>query len=151
MISLKEINEENLLEVLTLKVHPDQLDQVDTNAFSIAQGSFAKHAWFRGIYHGTDPVGFVMLDIDEQNNDYSLWRLMIDKKHQGKGYGKAGLQLAVEHLQSIPNATMLKSAYVPKEKGGAKQFYLDFGFVETGEQIDKENGHEVAIELSLKK
>lgn len=51
-----------------------------------------------GIYDDDTPVGFLMVGYDTDdywedapaiaNGNYNLWRLMIDKRYQGKGYGR---------------------------------------------------------------
>ena len=38
--------------------------------------------------------------IAEKN--YNLWRLMIDKRYQHKGYGKKAVELALDFIQTFP-------------------------------------------------
>ena len=136
-VTLQEITEETLEDILKLQVTEDQKQFVATNAKSIAQAHFSKHAWFRAIYAGDTPVGFVMLYIDEQASDYDVWRFMIDEHHQGKGYGTAAMQQVIAHVKGLPNAKELFLSYVPAE-GSPLPFYEKCGFVETGEWDDQE-------------
>ena len=36
------------------------------------------------------------------NNNYLIWRFMIDRNHQNKGYGKAAMQLALDFIRTWP-------------------------------------------------
>jgi diamine N-acetyltransferase len=143
-VSLRQVTAETVRLICALDVRPEQRAYVATNALSIAQAYFQPRAWFRAIYADDTPVGFVMLDEDQEKQEYFLWRLMIDAGHQGKGYGRRALDLVVEHARSRPGARELRSSYVPGDDGPA-EFYRSFGFVETGEL----EGTEVVIRLDL--
>jgi len=139
MVEFREITKDNLIEIIDLKVHDYQEDQVASNAISIAQGNYSEEAWFRGIYKGDEPIGFVMLHLDYEKKEYGVWRFMIDKKHQGKGYGKASMDLIKKVIKELaPDADKIDLSYVPKEKGGADEFYKKVGFEDTGEMLNKE-------------
>lgn len=64
-------------------------------------------------------------------NIYSIWRLMIDKKYQNKGYGKEALQIALEFIRSFPcgKAEYCYLSYEP-ENVNAKRLYSKVGFME---------------------
>jgi len=147
MITLKEIDKDNLLPVLKLKVKDNQKDLVASNAVSIAQAHYSDEAWFRAIYFEDTIVGFLMLSLDDVKKEYWIWRFMIDKEHQLKGYGKAAVLKAIEFVKTIPDAKELMLSYVPKKEANAKFFYEKCGFKETG-NIDDESG-EVEMKLSL--
>jgi diamine N-acetyltransferase len=136
-VTLREITADTVRAICALEVAPGQRGFVAPNAVSIAQAHFEPKAWFRAIYAGDAPVGFVMLHDDPEEQEYFLWRFMIAAEHQGKGYGRRALDLVVEHLRGRPGATALLSSYVPGE-GGPGPFYLRYGFVETGEVDDGE-------------
>ncbi|MFC1852200.1 GNAT family N-acetyltransferase [candidate division CSSED10-310 bacterium] len=136
-VSLREITEETLSQILSLKVKRNQRQFVASNAVSIAQAYFSKYAWFRAIYAHHTPVGFLMLYDDPDKPEYFLWRFMIDKKHQGKGFGNQALQLLIAYVRTRPNATTLLLSFVPGE-GSPEAFYQKSGFVKTGEQIEGE-------------
>ncbi len=136
-ITLQEITEDTLKSVLELKVAKDQEHLVAPNAVSIAQAHFSHEAWFRAIYAGDNPVGFVMLSLNPKKPEYFLWRLMIDKDHQHKGYGKAAMLQVIDFVKTLPNAKELLTSYVPDQKS-AKEFYESLGFRETGLEEDGE-------------
>jgi diamine N-acetyltransferase len=136
-VTLREITQETLFAILSLKVSDDQKRFVAPNAVSIAEAYFSKHAWFRAIYAGDTPVGFVMLYSDRDKPVYFLWRFMIDKHHQRKGYGSQAMQELIAYVKSLPNAKELLVSYAPG-KGNPSPFYKKCGFVETGEWEDNE-------------
>jgi len=139
MVHFKEITKENIVKIVDLAVHDHQKDQVAPNAISIAVGHYFETAWFRGIYKDEEPVGFVMLELDFKEATYSVWRFMIDKNHQGKGYGKAAMELIKKVMkEKVPGISAFELSYVPKETGGADEFYRKLGFVDTGGMIGKE-------------
>jgi len=137
-VSLREITRETLRDILKLKVATNQEHFVAPNAVSIAEAHFSpERAWFRAIYLGEDPVGFLMLEDDQENARYVLWRLMIDERHQGNGVGRMAIELLIEHVRTRPGATALLTSCVPGE-GGPGPFYEKLGFAYTGEEDDGE-------------
>jgi diamine N-acetyltransferase len=138
VVSLREVTKDNLGQVLSLKVKPEQEKFVANNAISIAQAHFEEKAWFRAVYADETPVGFVMLYDDPETTDYFLWRFMIDSRYQGLNFGRRALQLLIEHVRTEPGATELLLSYVPAE-GSPEPFYTSLGFANTGEVHDGEN------------
>lgn len=71
---------------------------------------------------------------------------MIDKDHQGKGYGKKAFTKVLDLIKTLPqgNATSVFLSYEP-ENEVARKLYASFGFVETGD-IDE---GEVIARLAL--
>jgi len=136
-VTLREITEETLRSVLQLEVSEDQKQFVASNAVSIAQAHFSKHAWFRAIYADDTPVGFVMLYLDEEKLEYDVWCFMIDQNHQGKGYGRQAMSQIIKFVRTLPDAKELYLSYLPEE-GNPLPFYRKMGFEETGEWEGKE-------------
>lgn len=136
-LTLREITEGSLTEILKLEVLESQKSFVAPNSVSIAQAHYSKTAWFRGIYHEDTPVGFVMLDLDETKPDYFLWRLMIDKSHQRKGYAKMAMEMVIDYVSNLPNAKELLTSCVPGENS-PEGFYSHMGFKFTGDMIENE-------------
>lgn len=56
-----------------------------SNAVSLAQALSHGEAWYRAIYAGETPVGFVMLEVWPERAEYGIWRFMIGAAHQGQG------------------------------------------------------------------
>ena len=148
MINLREITGKNLKLIIDLNVKEDQKDYVASNSVSIAQGHYSNSAWLKGIFNDDRPVGFVMLDLIEEEYKCFLWRFMIDHKYQGKGFGKIALTQVIDYVRSLNLYTDIKTSYVPAENG-AGGFYKNFGFIES-EEITKEFGIEYSDEIGMK-
>ena len=146
VISLREITGETVVQICELSdtLSEEQHKMVAPNGVSIAQAHFADRAWFRAIYAGEEPVGFIMLSDEPEKPNYYLWRFMIAGPHQGKGYGRRALELLIEYVKTRPGAKELMTSYVPIE-GGPEGFYRKLGFEPTGEV----HGGEVEIRLAL--
>ncbi|HEU5442111.1 MAG TPA: GNAT family N-acetyltransferase [Ktedonobacterales bacterium] len=136
-VTLREITKDTLYAILGLAVAPEQNIFVANNAFSIAQAHFEPKAWFRAIYADETPVGFIMLFDDAEKPEYFLWRLMLDARQQGKGYGRQAIARLVEYVRTRPNARELLVSYHPGD-GSPRDFYLKLGFQETGQVEDDE-------------
>ncbi|MGF1481898.1 MAG: GNAT family N-acetyltransferase [Cyanophyceae cyanobacterium] len=133
VITLQEVTQENLDDILDLKVTSEQENFIASNAVSIAQAHFYPDVtWFRAIYADETPVGFVLLDDDPVKSLYALWRFMIDARFQRRGFGKRALELVLEYVKTRPGAKMLTTSCVPGE-GSPEEFYKKMGFTSTGE------------------
>ena len=134
--SLREITSENLKSVLGLSVTEEQKKVYPrSNAYSIAEAHYPADddpVWIRAIYAGKAPVGFLMTSEAPDQGEYFLWRLMIDAKHQGKGYGFRAVELLIERIKNSPNPRVLVTSHL-KDDGDAGTFYEKLGFVYTGE------------------
>jgi diamine N-acetyltransferase len=133
VVTLREITRDTVRTITDLKVAPQQTGFVATNAESIAQAYFDRDvAWFRAVYADEIPVGFIMLEDDAANQEYFLWRFMIDARYQRHGYGRRALELLVEYVKTRPGAKALVTSCVPGD-GSPCPFYERLGFVPTGE------------------
>jgi GNAT superfamily N-acetyltransferase len=138
-ITLREITEDHAEAVLALRCTPDQERFVNSVTESLAEAAEYPQAnpWFRAVYAGGEPVGFVMLswNVEPQPPEiigpWFLWKLLIDHRHQRKGYGQQVVRQIVELVRG-QGATELLTSYVPGE-GGPAGFYARLGFVPTGE------------------
>lgn len=137
-ITLREITKETFRDILRLKVAPHQEQFVASNAASIAEAYFARElAWFRAVYAGEVPIGFLMLEDDVVQQQYFLWRFMIDQQYQRRGYGRRALELLFAHVKTRPGANVIYTSCVPTA-GGPGPFYEKMGFVYTGEEEEGE-------------
>ena len=102
---------------MKLQVSREQKSFVARNSSSLVEAYLTLDAGRKvfplGIYCGKKPVGFVMIgydwQIDEAEGDecetpeiakgnYMIWRFMIDRRYQNKGYGRAALRLALDYM-----------------------------------------------------
>lgn len=160
MIRLEKVNGKNVWELLKLKVSDDQRSFVASNDTSMIEAYTAiignGYAFPFGIYDDNMPVGFLMIgfDVDDYWEDapeiargnYNLWRLMIDKEYQGKGFGREAVRLALEYIRTFPcgSGEYCWLSYEP-ENEVARSLYRSFGFSETGEM----DGEELIAVLKL--
>ena len=137
-IRLEPINDNNRDAVLALSVRKDQ-PFVATNEVSLRQAdeTNAEHPGVArpfAIYAGEKLVGFCMFAFapkaKEKDDRYWLWRFMIDKKEQGKGYGQAALNEIIKYFKEN-GADMLYLSTEPENERGL-HIYHKFGFRETG-------------------
>lgn len=132
MVQLKEITQDNLDEVMSLSVADNQKSFVSTPAESLAQAYVYKNTAFPfAIYAEDKVVGFIMLGYYEARNQYTLWKFLIDKRFQNKGFGKEALKQSIVYLRERFHA---KEIYTGVSVGNemAKHLYKSLGFVETG-------------------
>ena len=147
MITLQAVTLKNVIEII-YDLEADE-NLVDPNVVSLAQAyayysEYGENPIVYAIYHVDTPVGFILavyappvgfVPIDNDGQPYYyLWRMMIDKKYQNKGYGRQAMELLLlkvkSHYRGEANAfytsVMPESDITPK-------FYASFGFAKTGE------------------
>ena len=155
MIHLEKVTYKNEEEVIRLDTFESQYPFVADNVESLADAYVAitsgnAYAYPFAVYDDDTLVGFLMLGYNEAaldgpdapaslRNNYSLWRLMIDKRFQQKGFGREAVRLALEFVRTFPHgkAEACITSYNP-ENEVAKKLYASFGFVENGEMDDDE-------------
>ena len=142
-LELIELNQ-RAREFLRLEVLESQVGLVSTVAESYADALFPPDydngpplPWIRGILRDSTPAGFVMCaDPTEQQKDPWLWRLLVDKSHQGFGVGTFAVAAVLDRY-GVMGCPRVLVCWEPKE-GNASPFYKKLGFVETGEILDGE-------------
>ena len=143
-ITLQVLTAQSARAIMNLEVRVNQNNFVAPNTVSIAQAYFEEYHWMRGIYADDEPVGFIMLYDNPVKPKYYLWRLMVDQRYQGRGYGRSAVEQLIEYVKTRPAAQELLVSYVPGE-GSPLPFYERLGFVETGEM----EGEEKVMRLKL--
>ena len=159
MVTLRKITADNLWDIVALKVGESQRTFVADNTRSLLEAYVAitngGTALPFGLYAGDTPVGFLMLSYGCEDwpeapaiarDNYSLWRLMIDRRYQGRGYGRAALAAALEYVRTFPcgPAEYCWLSYEP-DNAVARRLYASFGFEETGDR----DGNEIIAALHL--
>jgi diamine N-acetyltransferase len=144
--SLREITEDSVRDICRLSntLTPPKKFMVAPNAVSIAQAYFSERAWFRAIYAGDAPVGFIMLHDDPEEPEYFLWRLMVSEQYHGRGFGRRAIELLVDYVKTRPGAKVLETS-CGQGPGSPEGFYKRIGFERNG----KMHGEEVGLSLAL--
>ena len=143
-IKLEPINDNNREAVLALTVREDQ-PFVAPNDVSLRQAAETNEKYPGvarpfAICADDKPVGFCMFSFapeDEDEDDrYWLWRFMIDKNEQGKGYGQAAMREIIRYFKDNGADRLFLSTEPENERG--LHIYHKFGFRETGIISDDE-------------
>lgn len=89
--------------------------------------------WYQGVTADGEMVGFVLLAQPTTVTPHPyLWRLLIDRRHQGRGIGcRVVRAIAAQRAQA--GDTRLAVSYAPDGAGSPAGFYERLGFVPSGE------------------
>jgi diamine N-acetyltransferase len=139
-VTLREVTRDNWKQCVRLQVDESQAGFVAPNAFSLAESKFEPTCVPLAVYAGDEMVGFAMYDL--QNGEGCLVRLMVDRAHQGKGYGRAAVREVIRRLEAHPGCRRIRTSYVPGNAVAAA-LYHGLGFRDTGE-VDS---GEIVVEL----
>ena len=132
MVHLEPVTKENLDAVLALKLLEQQKHFVSSTAESLAQAYvYTDTAFPFAVYNDQAIVGFIMMGYYEEKNYYTLWKLMIDQQYQGRGYGKAALELGIAFLKERYQVKEIFTGVIPENRT-AKSLYQSVGFEDTG-------------------
>jgi len=158
MIELRLISilDEQMPECIALRVTPEQEDFVANNVISLAEAydvNIEREKTGKGniavpyaAYHNGKMVGFAMYAYvpncadnadDEPYADdqphYYIWRLSVDKNHQGKGIGREILRQITEVIKTKPHgeAKFCFSSYDP-DNIASKTTFASCGYEEDG-------------------
>lgn len=152
-VTLRELTDPDREAVLALRVAAEQERFVGgsvQNALADASEYPQAKPWYRAVFAGEEPIGFVMISWNcepqppEIIGPWFLWKLLIDERHQGHGYGSEVVRQVAEIVRA-EGATELLTSIVPGD-GGPAGFYERLGFVPTG-VLDVND--EVIVSLAL--
>ncbi|MEW9050510.1 MAG: GNAT family N-acetyltransferase [Neobacillus sp.] len=130
-IKLRKVTKENWEECIDLQVREDQKKYIASNLYSIAQVQFLENFEALAIYHNETMVGFTLFGLDEDDHNYWIYRIMIDEKYQGQGYGKTALKEIIQRLKDKADCKEIILGYHPENRG-AEKLYISVGFQAKG-------------------
>jgi len=136
-IKLVPIDKSNWEACAKLKVTEEQTHFVASNAYSVLQSFYEANEFPSGIYADDVMVGFVMYDYDPDDDTWGMCRLMVDHRHQKKGYGRAALKILLEMMRERHGHIRFYTSAVPQNDIAIKM-YEEEGFKRTGEIDDGE-------------
>ncbi|MEH7121761.1 GNAT family N-acetyltransferase [Bacillus sp. JJ1773] len=137
-VKIVEINTDNWYECCKLEVFKEQIEYLEPNAISIAQSKFELTLKPYAINLDEKVVGFLMFNsVQEELDGYWIYRIMVDKEHQGMGIAKAATELMISEMAKLPNAKKIVVGYHP-DNIGAHSLYKSLGFVDHGDRFGKE-------------
>ncbi|UQZ32209.1 N-acetyltransferase [Paenibacillus sp. PK3_47] len=139
IVELKPVSIENWYECTKLKVRPDQLNVFPAPVvYWIAESKYVDNFELRAVYSKEILVGFLVFcttpDIDD---NYWIPAVMIDEKHQARGYGKAAIEALIQLMSGL-NFTRIMIGHRPDNQI-AEKLYESLGFTKVSEEaIDGE-------------
>ena len=148
-IKLKEITKDNWIDCIYLSLHPSQVGNLASNVATIAESKFEPNNQLRAIYREDRVIGMLAYSMEDEPptpDIYWIFRFMIDKDFQNRGYGTKALNLAIEEISSL-GAKKIYTSYKPKNEIAAK-LYRKVGFSGIGKKDDGDWLMEKNIDLS---
>lgn len=150
MISLKPVCRNDLDTLFELELAPDQRAYVAPNDRTLAEFAYLSGGYAFAIWQADRIVGLMgLVDFREHDeleegddpNAAFLMRMMVAREHQGKGFGRKALELAMQWARSRGNSCF-QTSVVPGNDV-AMRLYASMGMKRTGRIVEDE------IELSV--
>jgi diamine N-acetyltransferase len=141
-LTVRPVTAANWREAIALEIHPEQRDFTPSVAVSLAkayiQPDGANYDPF-AVYVGKTMVGFYSFIYYPGDLRFcSIGGFLIDRSHQGRGFGRAALQEFITRVQrTYPQCSDLFLTVHPRN-AIATHLYTSLGFAKTGDVIDDE-------------
>lgn len=139
-IVLREVCSALAERLRRLDVAESQRSFVASNSRSLEELAGEPDAVALAVCVDEEPVGFLMYDRLSDGGRpgvYSIYRFMIDARHQGRGYGRAAIGQLLDRLRQDPRSERVTICYLPSNET-AQRLYAGFGFREMGLDEDGE-------------
>ena len=134
---LDDVHADNWRACTALEVEEPQQRFVASVAHYLALCAYADSPWRPlAVRAGEEVVGFVMWGIDPADESFWIGGLIIDRRHQRQGYGRAVVAQLLERAASNGHSEAALSYHTGNML--AQSLYASMGFVETGELVDDE-------------
>ena len=129
-IVLEPVTVDNWKASIALELAPDQQNFVSSNLYSIAEAQFYPDAKSRAIYDEENQlVGYALFGRDVFTQKWKIFRIMIDKSHQQKGYGKAAMKEIIKTISKESDCNDILICYQDSNQV-ARRLYASLGFIE---------------------
>lgn len=132
-VKLRDVNQGNWRDCISLEMSEEQNSFVAPNLFTVAEWNFEKHYILKAICLNDKVIGMLAYCRDDEDgieNLYWLFRLMIDSKFQGAGYGKNAVALVIAEMRAL-NAAEIRTMHHPSNVL-AQRLYKGLGFQPIG-------------------
>lgn len=126
-LELHPLTRQNWEAAAALTLGDDQREFIAENVWTIAETQFYPWVERRVILVGGEVVGLAAYGRDHDGAAWWLYRLMIDRAHQRKGYGRAALAalIAEWRTRGIDRVTV----GFHQQNVAAERLYQEAGFV----------------------
>ena len=118
----------NWRQAVNLELNPDQREFVSGALETIAYSSAYKNHKLFVEMEGERAVGLLDLSVDKKKGDYNIEIVLIDRRYQGRGFGKFMLRFAVDYLKKAGAKKL--SIGVNRFNIPAQKLYKSVGFKE---------------------
>lgn len=149
-LELRTVDNTNKDAVESLEVSDAQKKYIASNKDSLETAASEKYREIArpfAIYADGKMIGFTMFAFELTSSDpkdrYWLWRFMIDKNSQRKGYGSIALEKIIDYFKDHRADHILLSTKEANIR--ALSLYHKYHFSETGEM----NEDEIVLRLNL--
>lgn len=136
-LALREITMDNFHDCLNLQLDDVQKNYVASNMYSLAEAKADGVSVPLAIYDGETMVGFIMYDYNHAERIGYITRLMVDCRHQRKGYGRYAMRQVIERLREYSDRRYIQTSYWPQNTA-AGRLYESLGFIKNGEVSEGE-------------
>jgi diamine N-acetyltransferase len=143
LLTLKRVGAGEWRDVAGLEVTSAQRAFVAEPAYYLAMCAYDAPWQPLAVLLDERVVGFVMWAVDPSDGSCWLGGLLIDQRHQRRGYGRRAVEAALAMLSGEHGHRRFALTYAPDNP--AKGLYAALGFRETGER----DGDEVVARLTL--
>ncbi len=141
-VKLMKVVRDNFKDVIELEVEEAQEKYISSNVITIAESTLSPYFHLfhhRAICMDDKVVGFVEYQFGEigefDEDECTIWRFMIDRKHQNTGIGKIAMGLLLEEIKAHERCKLVDIYYDPQNLP-AKKLYASHGFKENGNRRD---------------
>ena len=139
--SVRAVDADNLAQVLALETAAGQRQFVAPVDRSLAQVAYEPAGRAVAMFDGETAVGMMLLydarmDKEKPGPELYVWRLLVDARYQGRGYGRLTLQWVIDEARRLGlDRVGLSHREGPGNPAG---FYAKLGFRYTGDVEDGE-------------
>jgi diamine N-acetyltransferase len=137
-VVLEDVRADNWRACVALEVDEPQRRFVAPVANYLTLCAYGDTPWRPlAVRVDSDVVGFVMWGVDPADGSFWIGGLVIDRRHQRQGYGRAVVTQLLERAMADGHQEAALT-YDPQNTV-ARSLYARMGFVETGEVEDDES------------
>ena len=132
MIRFRKITKINYWDIVDLNAGDNRKFVAPNSEFLLSAIFNNRLSTAKAIYYNKKPIGMTYFYNTEKYT--FIAQFMIDKKYQGKGYGKIALTQVIDYVKSFKLFNEIKTSYVPTDNS-AEGFYKNFGFIKSKKVI----------------
>ena len=155
-IHLRNVTLDNFHECISLEVEESQKRFIASNVKSLAEAKVNPNLFPLAIYDAAvagyekpqlPMVGFTMYEITAGVG--FILRLMIDRKYQRNGYGRAAILEVIRRLKLHPEVELIATSY---QRGNetASKLYRSLGFGDWDIEWAKDHESDIFLKLDFK-